>query len=208
MSRCRGLFLCPNAAVDTLGLADRLDLAIREGAGDAKTALSVSIHGCPAGGGYECGVYEYTDLRIIGRRDRAPVPDQGLLALSPRLDALAEGCPGGALTRSEDPDRALDLDESRCVRCGMCLAMDPSFRWPAPMGSYLTLELSGRRRGAPRVYLAPKVLVPRADDPGRLVAQVAGLAALFRAGAAKNEILHDFMEREGLMGYFGGPDGG
>jgi dissimilatory sulfite reductase (desulfoviridin) alpha/beta subunit len=164
--------------------------------------MSVSIHGCPAGCGFECGVHEYADLRIVGRRSRAPVADQELLALSPWLKALVRDCPAGALSSSGAPGRVLDLDEDACVKCGACLARDPSFRWPSPMGSYLTLELSGRRLSPPRAFLAPRTLVGRTEDSQGLFRKIAELAALFRAGGRKNEILSDFMEREGLEGYF------
>jgi dissimilatory sulfite reductase (desulfoviridin) alpha/beta subunit len=202
LSRCRGLFFCPNAAVDTMGAAELLLAVLREDAPGAKAQLSISIHGCPAGCGFDCGVYEYTDLRIVGRRARAPVPDQELLALSPRIDRLVEDCPSGALSRSQDPGRVLELDEAACVKCGSCLAADPSFRWPSPMESYMSLELSGRRIAPPRAFLAPRTLVERSDDPERLFRGISGLVAMFRKGGGNNEILSDFMDREGLGGHF------
>ncbi|MDR1313009.1 MAG: hypothetical protein LBQ12_04765 [Deltaproteobacteria bacterium] len=202
LSRCRGLFFCPNAAVDTIGASELLLAMLREDAPGAKAQLSVSVHGCQAGCGFDCGVYEYTDLRIIGKRSRAPVPDQELLALSPRLKRLAEDCPSGALAFSGNPEKALELDEGLCVKCGACAALDPSFRWPAPMGSYLTLELSGRRIAPPRAFLPPRTLVARADDAEGLFRKISGLVALFVKGGEKNEILSDFMDRTGLAGYF------
>jgi dissimilatory sulfite reductase (desulfoviridin) alpha/beta subunit len=189
--------------VDTLGAADLLLSILREDCPGAKAPLSVSIHGCQAGGGHECGVYEYTDLRIIGRRSRAPVPDQELLALSPRLPRLAGDCPSGALRLSGAPGRVMDLDEAACVKCGACLAADPSFRWPSPQGSYLSLELSGRRLTPPRAFLAPRVLVGRSDDAEGLFRKISGLVAIFQKDGGKNEILSDFMDRAGLGGYFG-----
>ncbi|MDR2612471.1 MAG: hypothetical protein LBG06_06470 [Deltaproteobacteria bacterium] len=204
MSRCRGLLFCPNAAVDTLGAADLLLSILREDSPPSKTPLSVSIHGCPAGSGFDCGVYEYTDLRIVGRRSRAPIPDQELLALSPRIRRLVEDCPSGALAPATDPGRILDLDEHACVKCGACLARDPSFHWPSPLGSYLTLELSGRRAAPPRAFLAPRVLVERSEDQEGLFRRIAGLVALFRREGLKNEILSDFMDRTGLRDYFAG----
>jgi dissimilatory sulfite reductase (desulfoviridin) alpha/beta subunit len=208
LSRCRGLLFCPNAAIDTLGAADLLMSILREDAPPSKTPVSISIHGCPAGCGFNCGVYEYTDLRIIGRRARAPVPDQELLALSPRLGALTEDCPSGALTASSAPGQVLDLDEGLCVKCGACLASDPSFRWPAPQESYASLELSGRRIASPRSFLAPRELVRRTDDLEGLFRKIASLVADFRKNAEKNEILSDFMDRAGLRDYFSESEGG
>jgi dissimilatory sulfite reductase (desulfoviridin) alpha/beta subunit len=171
--------------------------------------MSVSLHGCPAGCGFDCGVWEYTDLRLIGRRSGTPVIDQWLLALSPEPGALARLCPAGALRLSDAPDRILDLDGTLCLRCGACLAADPSFSWPSPQGSYLALELSGRKAAAPRGYLAPRLLVRREDDAERLFRKIASLAAIFLERARGGEILGDFMAREGLMGFFGegGADG-
>jgi dissimilatory sulfite reductase (desulfoviridin) alpha/beta subunit len=185
-----------------MGAAELLLAILREDAPGAKAQLSISIHGCPAGCGFDCGVYEYTDLRIVGRRTGAPVPDQELLALSPRTDRLAEDCPSGALARSPEPGRVLDLDESRCVRCGSCLAADPSFHWPSPQGSYMSLELSGRRIAPPRTFLPPRTLVERSDDPEDLFRKISGLVALFRKDGEKNEILSDFMDRAGLADHF------
>jgi hypothetical protein len=70
------------------------------------------------------------------------------------------------------------------------------------MGSYVSLELSGRRAAPPREFLEPRVLVGRSDDMEGLFRRIASLAALFRKGAARNEILSDYMDRAGLGGYF------
>jgi hypothetical protein len=84
----------------------------------------------------------------------------------------------------------------------MCLARDPSFHWPTPQESYLSLELSGRRTASPRSFIPPRTLVARADDAETLFRKISSLTVIFRRDARKDEILSDFMDRLDMRDYF------
>jgi dissimilatory sulfite reductase (desulfoviridin) alpha/beta subunit len=198
---CRGLMLCPLAALDTLAIKEGLSLALRKNKNaQGKPQVHISIHGCMASGGQDCGVYEFTDLRIIGKRERAPILDQELLTLSPHLDTLLAGCPTKALSLSETEGKVLNLDKKACCSCGYCLSIDPSFQFPSPQESYFSLEASGRRLIGAQEFLPPKVLVSKVKDNYRAVFdKIAELIALFRQKRAEKEILYDFVQRIGFF---------
>jgi dissimilatory sulfite reductase (desulfoviridin) alpha/beta subunit len=201
---CRGLLFCPYAAVDTLGLKNELALSLRENKIPRKKPdVDIAIHGCPAGGGFDCGVCEYADLRIIGKREKPPITDPELLASSPNLKKLMETCPGKSLSYSTEAGKIVEIDKNACLRCGMCLSIEPAFKWQRPQGSYFSLEISGRRTGEKGDYIPPKVLVDKVREKrAGVFGKIAELLGIFNAERQKDEILYDFMERRGLMGIF------
>lgn len=207
INSCRGLFLCPYAAVDTLALESGLVAALRSrGFRPGGSLASISIHGCPSGGGARCGVGAFADFRLIGARDGAPLIDQGILGLSPFLERLVSECPGKALSVPASGPNALDLDESSCTRCGLCLATDPSFHWPEPQGGYLRLELSGRRKAlSAGAFIRPRELVARVDgNRAKVFDRMARLIAMWRKGRKPSEIIADYVDRLGLGDFFSG----
>jgi dissimilatory sulfite reductase (desulfoviridin) alpha/beta subunit len=201
---CRGLLFCPYAATDALGLKKELAVTLRENRIPRKKPdPDIAIHGCPAGGGFDCGVSEYADLRIIGKRENPPLMDQELLKGSPNLNTLIEICPGKSLSPGKEPGKILELNKKACLRCGMCLSIEPAFKWPKPQGSYFSLELSGRRAGDPGEFIPPKVLLEKVKEKRRDVfLKIGELLSLFNAERQKDEILHDYTERRGLAGFF------
>jgi dissimilatory sulfite reductase (desulfoviridin) alpha/beta subunit len=207
LSSCRGLLFCPLAAIDTFGAGERLVAALKaKNFRPGQPLARVSIHGCGAGGALDCGVESFSDFRLIGARDRPPLVNQELLALSPHLDRLVSGCPGGALTPSKMPGMALDHCAASCTRCGLCLATDPSFYWPEPQGGYLRLELSGRRKFlGPGAYVQPVELIPRVkENMDSALERLAGLIALWQKERLPDEIVADYMARAGIMDFFKG----
>jgi dissimilatory sulfite reductase (desulfoviridin) alpha/beta subunit len=202
---CRGLLCCPHAAVDSLSLAASLGERLKKTRLKADASLpEISIYGCPAAGGLDCGTPTFTDFRIIGMRDNPPLMDAELLKFSPRLDTLVAECPGKALKAAPDGGAPLELDEKACQRCGLCLSLDPSFYWPSPQGSYLRLELSGRRKRLGKdAFLKPLVLKERADGDGKeLFRRLGDFIGLWRRDKLPGELIADFAKRRSLHGFF------
>jgi dissimilatory sulfite reductase (desulfoviridin) alpha/beta subunit len=200
---CRGLLLCPTAAVDSLSAAARLE-EIFSGhswptmGGRRRQPLTFTVAGCSAGCGLDCGVHEYADLRLIGRRDGLPVIDQDLAGLSPRLSLLTSDCPGLAIKRSHRPGAALEIEPAKCRRCGWCVNEDPAFSWPTPQGGFFTLELSGRRKNPPYDYVSPRRLWPRvSDDWVEVGLGLMQIIERWMGEAEDDELLADFVERKG-----------
>jgi dissimilatory sulfite reductase (desulfoviridin) alpha/beta subunit len=202
---CRGLFSCPWAAVDSLSAAGQLSEILSghrwsEAGLRKRPPLTLSVRGCQAGPGLGCGVPEYADILLTGRRRAYPAIDQEIASLSPRLSRLIIGCPGRALRRSHLPKAFIELDRGACLRCGWCVSQDPAFAWPDPQGGYLSLELSGRRQAPPWEHVAPRTLRPEAGaDFLEIGAGLLELIELWRREAADFEILADFAERSGLI---------
>jgi dissimilatory sulfite reductase (desulfoviridin) alpha/beta subunit len=203
---CRGLLSCPWAAVDSLAVADRLAGILAghrwspEGARRRRRPPTISIRGCRAGRGLNCGVIEYADLALTGRRLSTPVIDQDIVSLSPRISELILGCPGQALKRSHLPKIFVELDPAACDGCGWCVAQDPAFRWPEPQGGHLRLEVGGRRQAPPWEFLPARALAGGSSgDLADLGSRILELLELWRAQAADGEILADFAERLGLL---------
>ncbi|MDR1049874.1 MAG: hypothetical protein LBP95_02105, partial [Deltaproteobacteria bacterium] len=104
--------------------------------------LTLSIAGCQAGQGLKCGVNEYADIRLIGKRETYPEIDQEIAALSTKISFLISNCPGQALHRSHKAGEVMELDQNNCKRCGWCVSEDTAFTWPVPQKGYFTLEIS------------------------------------------------------------------
>jgi dissimilatory sulfite reductase (desulfoviridin) alpha/beta subunit len=205
ITACRGLILCPHASFNSLGAKDSLTRVLKErGLKSSKPSLQIAIHGCPAGGGLNCGVYERADLRVVGRRDFIPLIDQEILALSPNLGRVIDGCPAGALKESAKPRHSLEIDPNLCARCGYCLALDPSFRLPQPQGGYFSLEVAGRRQSGERSFVRPWTLIPRVSlsERDNIFAEIADLIEMWLREARDGEILADFMDRAHLHDFF------
>jgi dissimilatory sulfite reductase (desulfoviridin) alpha/beta subunit len=207
VSLCRGLLLCPLAAIDTFAAEKELLSALKERrVRPARPPIRVSIFGCPSGGGPGCGAEPFPDFSLTGARDRPPLISHDILALSPRLGELAAKCLGGALRQTGSPSRPLALDRGKCLRCGLCVSLDPSFFWPEPQGAYMRLGLSGRRRRlAEGAFIKPRELAPRIRENARAVfLRLADFAALYQKERAPGEIPADFVERAGLGDFFRG----
>ena len=202
---CRGLLSCPWAAIDSISAADKLieslaghrwpDCGVRK-----RSPLFLAVRACQAGSGLACGVFEYSDLILTGRRRSWPVIDQDIASLSPRISRLIIGCPGRALKRSHLPGIFVDLDHGACQRCGWCVSQDPAFTWPDPQGGYFSLELSGRRQAPPWEHVPAMALSCEAGgDLVEISAKILSLIDLWRRDAAAGEILVDFASRRGLL---------
>jgi dissimilatory sulfite reductase (desulfoviridin) alpha/beta subunit len=200
ITACRGLLDCPMAAVDTLTAAEKLS-EILGGHSWAKVTLrrpplSLSIAGCQAGQGLGCGLYEYQDLALVGRREGFPLIDQRVAALSPKISLLVSDCPGRAINRSHLPGLIVEINMERCRRCGWCVSVDPAFSWPAPQGGYFSLETSGRRNFPPFEFVPAKTLWPKLpNDWIEVGIRLLELAELWRAEAKEGEIMADFAAR-------------
>jgi dissimilatory sulfite reductase (desulfoviridin) alpha/beta subunit len=203
ISTCRGLMFCPYAALDTMEIKDALSKTLdKKTTKKLRSLVQISVHGCTAGKGFSCGLIEYTDLRIVGKRDRPPLINQELLSTSPHIDKLIKNCRGQALTKSDTLGKLLDLNKKTCLRCGYCLSVDPSFQWSWPQGSYFSLELSGRRLNTERDFIPPKVLYPEIrENRDHLFQRISELLKVFLENRQKDEILHDFMERTHLLDF-------
>ncbi|MDR1395312.1 MAG: hypothetical protein LBK52_03955 [Deltaproteobacteria bacterium] len=203
---CPGLYSCPLAAKDTLSAAGALrDLAVRRTwpKASGREPLIISLAGCPAGQGRQCGIYEYADLTLLGCRTQKPLLDQNLLAISPQISSLVSNCPAGALSRSLRLNVVLNLNPDKCRSCGACVRADPSFSWPRPLGSYFQLRTAGRRLGGPLpVYLAPRtVWDPLPADLVQAGELIFELIDLWILEAQAQEPLADFLERTGRLNY-------
>ncbi|MDR2422419.1 MAG: hypothetical protein LBE01_03485 [Deltaproteobacteria bacterium] len=206
---CPGLFFCKEATKDTLSTAEALAALAKARPwpplGD-RAPLVISIAGCQAGQGQDCGLYEYADLTFQGRRRVYPVIDQELAALSPKVARLVANCPNGAISRSSKPETALELNQKLCGRCGWCAHEDPAFGWPSPQGGHFRLVLSGRRLGHVPVYLAPKVAWdPVPEDLALAGEKIFALIDLWLDEARVLEPFLEFLERRGLLGNFDQP---
>jgi dissimilatory sulfite reductase (desulfoviridin) alpha/beta subunit len=206
LTTCRGLFDCPHATVDTLSAAQKLT-EIFTGhvwnrlSGRRRPPLMVSVAGCLAGCREGCGIYEYADLRLTGRRETYPEIDQELAALSSKISLLVSGCPGRALKRSHQPMVFLEIEREACRRCGWCASVDPAFGWPEPQGGYFSLELSGRRMSPPYEFIPPRTFWPKL--PGDWVEvghKLIELIEIWRGEAGEGETISDFARRRGLCG--------
>jgi dissimilatory sulfite reductase (desulfoviridin) alpha/beta subunit len=202
---CRGLFGCPFSAVDSMSAAGNL-AEIAYGhlwpkiPSRKRRPVILAVRGCQAGPGLGCGVYEYADLILTGRRRALPAIDQDLASISPRLSFLILGCPSKALRRSHLPGVFVELDGASCQRCGWCVSQDLSFSWPEPQQGYLSAELSGRRIVPPWEHVAPMTLWAEAgSDSVEIGAKILSLLELWRREADETEILADFALRRGLL---------
>jgi dissimilatory sulfite reductase (desulfoviridin) alpha/beta subunit len=203
---CPGLLFCPHAAKDTLSAANVL-FAL----GQAKSwptigeraPVIISVAGCPAGQGQDCGLYDYADLTLQGQRRAIPTIDQKVASLSPKRAHLVANCPGQALYRPADPNQVLAIDQNRCRRCGWCVHEDPSLAWPIPQGGYFRLLLSGRRPG-PSLKYAPSQTIwePTPEDLTQVGHKIFELLERWTRDAQPLEPLFEFMERAELMDYF------
>jgi dissimilatory sulfite reductase (desulfoviridin) alpha/beta subunit len=205
ISMCRGLLFCPLAAVDTFGVERDLIMALKGAKFQKGGALvSISIHGCPAKGGPNCGVLNFTDFRLIGTRLKPPLMDQELLKISPHLKKLIAECPGKALSQSQSKDSVMDLDPDSCLRCGLCLHLDPSFHFPGPQESRLTLECSGRHKILEKsAFREPRILLEGIGDNKSLVFQkLAALIKLWQNEKKQDELVYDYLERSGGFDFF------
>jgi dissimilatory sulfite reductase (desulfoviridin) alpha/beta subunit len=210
---CRGLLNCPLAAVDSITTAERLGETFSAhqwatiGA-KRRLPLTLSVAGCQAGCGLDCGLYEYTDLRFVGKRRFIPLIDQHLASLSSKISLLVTQCPGQAINRSHLPGLTIEIQPNRCRRCGWCLSQDPSFAWPEPQGGYISLELSGRRLSPPYDFAAPRTVWPTLpEDWVEVSLKLIEFIELWRSEARQGEILADFALRRGLTD-FGGEGSG
>ncbi|MDR1607809.1 MAG: hypothetical protein LBT38_05295 [Deltaproteobacteria bacterium] len=203
---CPGLLFCPQAAKDTISAAQtlfRLGQTYAWPTWAAKEPLIISVAGCSAGQGQDCGLYEYSDLTIQGKRRAYPSIDQTIASFSPKLAKLVANCPGQALFRPSGEDLFLDIDQSRCRRCGWCVQEDPALAWPKGQGSYFRVTLSGRRLGSLPTYLPPKAIWEPAPDDFALVSQkIFQLVELWLKESRPQEILYDFLERTRSLNFF------
>jgi dissimilatory sulfite reductase (desulfoviridin) alpha/beta subunit len=203
ISYCSGLLFCPMAAVDTITATDKLS-EILTGHSWVKSPkrrlpLTMTIAGCQVGQGLGCGLYEYSDINLIGLRDSFPKIDQKIASLSPNISLLITDCPGKAINRSHITGSIIEINHQRCTRCGWCVNESPAFTWPTPQKGYFSLELSGRRTYPPYEYIPSKVLWPKiSDDWMNVGLKLMELIEFWRAEAVDGEILADFVERRGL----------
>jgi dissimilatory sulfite reductase (desulfoviridin) alpha/beta subunit len=206
---CPGLFSCPHATRDTLKTAETLKTASLAFAfrplGD-REPLIVSVAGCQAGQGPDCGLYEHADLTFQGQRRGYPVIDQELAALSPKIAKLVANCPGGALSRSPKPKIVIELQPPRCLGCGFCVSEDPAFAWSQPVGGYFRLLASGRRLKPTLTYLPPQtVWEPVPTDLTAVSQRLFAIVDLWLLEAQPNEPLLDFLNRTERLDEFSKP---
>jgi dissimilatory sulfite reductase (desulfoviridin) alpha/beta subunit len=205
VSACRGLLFCPYACMDCFTARENLISAIKEkNFSSSRKLVHISIHGCQAGGGLDCGIPGFTDLRIVGHRQYPPRINQELAAQSPHLKDLISSCPGKALTLSEDSPKILELNPNLCLRCGFCVYYEPSFSFPEPQGGYFSLEVAGRRKTDDMSFVSPWVLLARVTPKAtpRVFQEISDLIGLWLHSALPDEILADFMDRTHLHDFF------
>jgi dissimilatory sulfite reductase (desulfoviridin) alpha/beta subunit len=206
LSTCRGLFSCPLSAIDALSATEKLEDILNRHLWLAspikRKALTITVAGCGAGQGIGCGIYQYSDLRLIGKRIYSPVIDQETLALSPVLNELIIGCPGRAIKRSHKPKEILEIVVLRCRRCGWCVYFDPSFSFPAPQGGYFSLELSGRKSVSPYEYITPiEIWSKLPEDWVEIGLKLIELIENWRGHGERLESLAEFAVRKKLFAH-------
>jgi dissimilatory sulfite reductase (desulfoviridin) alpha/beta subunit len=161
---CCGLMTCPMAAVDTLIAVERLHEIFTghqwTGKGKERPEITLTIAGCEAGQCLACGLCEYSDIILTGRRNAFPLINQTLAAISTNLSVLISGCPGKALRRSHQPGVSLELSRQKCLRCGWCVYEDHAFSWPTPQEGHLSMKLTGRHDDFPFKYVEPFTIWP------------------------------------------------
>jgi dissimilatory sulfite reductase (desulfoviridin) alpha/beta subunit len=204
ISYCSGLFCCPMAAKDTLSaarkLSETLNSHIWAKTSKRRSPLTLTIAGCQVGQGLGCGLREYSDLALIGRRDSLPEIDQKIASLSPKISFLITGCPGQAINRSHIPGSIIDINQGRCNRCGWCVNEDPAFSWPSPQKGYFSLEISGRRTFSPYEFVPSSMLWEKIpEDYIDFSIILLKLIECWRSIAYDGEILADFTTRKGII---------
>ncbi|MDR1085848.1 MAG: hypothetical protein LBP22_13590 [Deltaproteobacteria bacterium] len=202
---CPGLYFCPLAAKDTLTAAETIKTIGSQKVWPKtgrRDPLIISLAGCPAGQGRDCGLYEYADLTVEGNRTGLPVINQALAAQSPNLARLIAGCPTGALSGSTHQEECLKINPLLCRRCGFCVHENLSFTWPSPQGSYFRLLLAGRRHGHQPVYLPHKIIWSRLGNNFSLsILKIFSLLELWLTESSPQELLANFLERTDRLDY-------
>lgn len=192
---CVGFLHCPNAVVDSPGLAQALAevLLALEGEG-LPAALRVSVAGCPN----DCGGGRGADLGLVGVFAEAPEAEEGEI---PEAEArlLRAFCPGRAILsrRLRSGGYSLTIRPDRCVRCLYCLALAPGLLRPRGEPG-VALYAGGCAGLHPRLGSRLVAFLP-AHPPGyrEVVSRVTDLVRWWREEARPGERLGAWLERKG-----------
>lgn len=205
MTSCAGYFHCALAAVDAPSLLQAIgnDLSKYFNEEELPAKLAISVSGCPS----SCGNSFLPDISIGGIHTEIPVVTEA--AKNCDIQGTAFSCPVGAIQLKPLPDgtRTLEIRESLCIGCGLCLGACGGiiFQTPEKTDGH-ALMVGGKAAASRQGTTLGRVVVPFLpnDVPHytKTVKAVRKIVETWKEDAKKGERMADWIERIGWEKFF------
>lgn len=205
MTSCAGFFHCALAAVDApsvlQNIANEFSKYFNEEELPAK--LTIAASGCPS----SCGGSFLTDISINGIHTEVPKVTEAVKSCD--LQGTAFSCPVGAIQLKPLPsgERTLEIRESLCIGCGLCLGACGGIIFVTPEktdGHSIAIggKASASRYGTTLGRIVVPFLPNEAPHYKKTITVLRKIIDAWKADAKQGERLTDWVDRIGWEKFF------
>ena len=145
-----------------------------------------------------CGAVHCSDIAILGIHRLPPAVDAEKIAKSCEIPTLIAACPTLAI-RPDPKNKAVQVNEDRCMYCGNCYTMCPAMPVANAEGDGISIWVGGKVSNARSGPAFSKLVIPYLPNtPPRwpeTVAAVRQILEVYAANAKKHERMGEWIER-------------
>ncbi len=202
---CVAMSHCHMAAADSLSIAKALYEEFYEDFRNPEAfpeRVKIAVSGCLN----MCGATHASDIAVIGVHRRPPVVEDAVVEKVCSVPELVKSCPTYAIKPKRGNPRSVEIDEEKCVYCGICYSLCEGIRIHDPENDGVSLWVGGKASNTRAGPLFARLVVPymKPEQPrwSTLVGTVRRILEVYRENARRGERMGEWIERIGWERFF------
>ncbi len=203
--QCVGWTHCHTPATDSPSIAKALYEEFYDEFKDPNAfpeRVKIAVSGCLN----MCGATHASDIAIIGMHRKPPVVIDELVEKFCSVPDLIKSCPKYAIKPKKGNPKSIEIDEEKCMYCGICYGMCEGAPIHNPDYDGVSIWVGGKASNTKKGPLLARLIIPfMPNEPPKwenVVKTIRKILDAYKANAEEDERIGEWIERIGWEKFF------